>query len=330
MATNLRISTTTSVVDSRLYIALTAAFNAWQITQYGQVNYTIVWNSVGSGAAMQAARDGLADVVISHDRIGELDFLNVEHFALSRIHVFYNYFVVVGPPNGPVTGPTLEQCFRQINTAVNPPPGTPADPSVLFVSRGPTGRSGTYVREQQIWKWLNITPPGNIVPPPGTNPPPPPSGMNATLTETYNRIIGNGYPKKNAYTLTDIGTWYAFLANTLYGSTVDMTMLTSPNNLTTDVPPRDRLASNQYVVMRINPNADFTQTPNPPIDDVGSSAFLTWMLTTIGSTSAKTAVDGYLINISPPNTSPVWKQGFIYNANVAEHFPDDPIIQPVP
>jgi len=302
MATVVRIATTTSVDQSGLASVLKTAFETYQS------NYTLQWNPLGSGGAMDAARAGNADMVCSHDRIGEFIFL-AERYALVRQWVFYNYFVLVGPASGgTINGTTLQTAFQQIYSNLN---------TITFVSRGNAGLSGTYVRERQIWKRLGITPPASVPSPgPGIVDSTPDPSMMGTIQSTYNLIRAG----VKAYTMTDIGTWYAFLAGNS-GASNYMTMLTSPNDQTTDNPPRDPWASNQYVLMPVIPDYGCFGGQTPNINTAGAQAFLDWML----SPSGKAAVNGFLI--SPPIPG---NQGFIYNADVDEHFPDDKcLIRPI-
>jgi len=305
--TLVRIASTTSVPQSGLAEQLRLAFLAFQnsISPAPPVIYNLDWRALGSGAAMTAARDGEADVVVAHDRIGEMEFW-AERFALTRHHVFYNYFVLVGPLNGPVVGPTLADGFQQVYNN---------NPGVRFVSRGEPGRSGTWIREQQIWQKLGNTPtvPGNV------DPSAPDPSMMGTIQETYDRIVNKS---QLAYTMTDIGTWYEFVA--LYSPDLArINMLTSPNDYLNppDNPERDSFASNQYVVMPVNPNACFEETPDCPINVDGARAFLAWMHTSSGMYNARDVVNTYY-----PDDE---HQGFIYNAN-SEHFPDDKcLIKPI-
>jgi len=147
--------------------------------------------------------------------------------------------------------------------------------------------------------------------------------MMGTLQDTYNRILGAGYAPQIAYTMTDIGTWYAFLdshKNDPVNVANYITMLTSPNDQLNppDNPPRDPWASNQYVLMPVN-QAAFGVPPPQVVNTPGAQAFIDWMLTS----DAETVVNGYM----PDGTH----RGFIYNADQSEHFPDDPnLIQSVP
>jgi ABC-type tungstate transport system permease subunit len=226
---NIRIATTTSVVDSGLFSRIKSAFE----TAYP--SYILVWSPLGSGGAMNAARAGNADIVIAHDRVGEFAFL-AERYTLNRQWGFFNYFILVGPatnnsiaPTPPNNTLTLEEAFTIIYNG--------GSPSVTYVSRGPSGLSGTYVREQQIWRLLLnripyntpypstfspiLPPPLPPIPSPGPELPALPTlpgpgifiggggqGMSATLNATSDRVVAN----VDAYTLVDIGTWYAYLS----------------------------------------------------------------------------------------------------------------------
>lgn len=326
--TVVRIATTTSVFQSGLATRLNLAFGLFQAGLNPPLTppYTLTWAALGSGAAMDAAKAGDADLVISHDRYGELDFLNgVPHYALNRTHWSYNYFVIVGRTGGPIPVGTLQSCFNAIVNAAGTSPKPPVAQSnaLYFVSRGSTGRSGTWIREQQIWMKLSIAlpGPGNVLSPPYPNPPVPPQpnlGMYATLEATA-ILASTGV---NAYTMTDIGTWYEFQINSS-NLAANLTMLTSPNDQPPPTnppayPARDPWASNQYVAMMVNQAALASGTQ---INTPGAMAFLAWLLTTQGANNAKDIVNGIIGG----------NRGFYYNADENEHFPDDSsLLKPVP
>jgi ABC-type tungstate transport system permease subunit len=289
------IASTTSVGNSGL--ATNAIDVAFETSQTGNPTiYTLNWTFVGSGAAMQRARNGLAEIVLTHDRINELIFKDVEKYALSRKWVFYNYFIFVGPRvGGTITGTTLEDCFIAVKNT--------SSSSQIFVSRGPDGLAGTYVREMQIWKQLGLSAqPGSVYSP--ANDP----GMLGTL----NYASANG-----KYTLTDIGTWYAYLDQNGGSANAPLMALTSKFGGANE----DKWASNQYVLMPINPDADgLTLDPDAV---AGADFFLKWMIGYVaGNPTAASVVNGY----KPDGTN----QGFFYNADQAEKFPlDGTLIQPI-
>ncbi|NLA31591.1 MAG: tungsten ABC transporter substrate-binding protein, partial [Methanomicrobiales archaeon] len=107
----------------------------------------------------------------------------------------YNNFLLVGPASDPagIANMTPEEAFEAIYVA-----GTEGEEDVIFVSRGDD--SGTHNREQQIWETAGhnyteeIQDSGPWYLETG-------SGMGDTLT------VAN---QKNAYTLSDIGTYLAF------------------------------------------------------------------------------------------------------------------------
>lgn len=284
MATIVRIATTTSVDNSDLANALTTAYEG------SQSNYTLDWSSVGSGAAMNAARQGNADLVIAHDRVGEFVF-QAEHFSLQRQWAFYNYFIMVGPkannpsgaPTGTINGTNLQQCFTQIANNLNS-----GSPSIAYVSRGPSGLSGTYVREQQIWKRLSVVNLPNVSPLPNpTTPIPPPGiviggggdGMMATLNATLALVQGG----TEAYTMTDLGTWYQFLTD--LDANANMAAVTLEVNASSDP-----YSLNQYVLMPVNPDICFeTLDGTATINTAGAADFMNWLTSTTG----QTLINGY-------------------------------------
>ncbi|NLA38557.1 MAG: tungsten ABC transporter substrate-binding protein, partial [Methanomicrobiales archaeon] len=107
----------------------------------------------------------------------------------------YNNFLLVGPASDPagIANMTPEEAFEAIYVA-----GTNNTEGVIFVSRG--DNSGTHNREQQIWETAGhnyteeIQDSGPWYLETG-------SGMGDTLT------VAN---QKDAYTLSDIGTYLAF------------------------------------------------------------------------------------------------------------------------
>lgn len=135
-----RISTTTSVNDSGLMAYLQPYFKAdtgydWEIA------------SAGTGAAINSAKYGNADVILVHSKSSEEAFVNegfarvVDGYKAERVSFMYNFFVLVGPstdPAGVGTAATAKGAFSNI-----------ASTSSLFVSRG--DKSGTHNKEWTLW-----------------------------------------------------------------------------------------------------------------------------------------------------------------------------------
>lgn len=129
----IRMSTTTSVNDSGLLPYLLPVFEE-------ATGYTVEVQSAGTGAAIQKAKDGNADLILVHAKASEETFIE-EGYGIERIPFMYNYFVVVGPADDPAGikgSANAAEAFNKI-----------ADKKVNFISRG--DESGTHKAELKIW-----------------------------------------------------------------------------------------------------------------------------------------------------------------------------------
>lgn len=129
----IRMSTTTSVNDSGLLPYLLPVFEK-------ATGYTVEVQSAGTGAAIQKAVDGNADLILVHSKASEETFVN-DGYGVERIPFMYNYFVVVGPANDPAgikDSANAAAAFEKIE-----------DAEASFVSRG--DESGTHKAELKIW-----------------------------------------------------------------------------------------------------------------------------------------------------------------------------------
>jgi len=169
----LRLSVTTSTISSGLFNKIIPVFE----NNYG-VKVEISAN--GSGAALQLAREGGADLVLVHSRPAEDRFIS-EGYGVNRRDVMYNEFILVGPPDDPLQikeeGNILD-VFRKFHHQESP-----------FISRG--DQSGTHSREKAIWELTGIQPEGSWYIPSK-------KGMKGTLEMASAR---------KAYTLTDEGSY---------------------------------------------------------------------------------------------------------------------------
>ena len=129
----IRMSTTTSVNDSGLLPYLLPVFEK-------ETGYTVEVQSAGTGAAIQKAVDGNADLILVHSKASEETFVN-DGYGVERIPFMYNYFVVVGPADDPAG----------IKDSVNAADafGKIAEAKADFISRGDD--SGTHKAELKIW-----------------------------------------------------------------------------------------------------------------------------------------------------------------------------------
>ena len=190
----IRLSTTTSVKDSGLWGILEPAFEE----KYG---YELEIASAGTGKAIQAAKDGNADLILVHSKSQEEAFVDagfgriVDGFEAERVCFLYNYFVLCGPSNDPAgvkSAANVKEAFAAI-----------AEGKYTFISRG--DNSGTHTQELKLWpEALGITKEAESF---------------ADYTEWY-VSAGEGMgvclvmaEEMGAYILTDKATFLTFQAN---------------------------------------------------------------------------------------------------------------------
>ncbi len=183
----LRIATTTSLYDTGLLDSLVPGFEK-------EHNAVVQIVSAGTGKAIEYGQRGDVDILMVHDRAREDTFL-ADGYGLNRRVIAYNYFVIVGPESDPagIAGMQPEEAFRTIYAL-----GTNGTDGVTFISRG--DNSGTHSKEKAIWKSAgynyteDIQNSGAWYIEAG-------KGMGDTLVMTN---------EKQAYTLSDIGTFLAY------------------------------------------------------------------------------------------------------------------------
>ena len=137
----IRLSTTTSTENSGLLAYLLPAFEARTGARVSVI-------SVGTGKALELAKNGDVDVTLVHARSAEDKFV-AEGFGIDRRDVMYNDFIIVCPgadPAGIKGGKDVVSAFRKI-----------AASTVKFISRG--DNSGTDVMEKSYWKAAATMPP---------------------------------------------------------------------------------------------------------------------------------------------------------------------------
>jgi tungstate transport system substrate-binding protein len=181
-SSSLLLATTTSVRDSGLLDDLLPLFTA-------ETGIEVKAVAVGTGAALRMGAEGNADVLLTHAASAEQKL--VDSGAVSeRVPFMENHFVLAGPDSDPagVRGaPDVATAIRKIRES-----GAP------FVSRGDD--SGTHKREVAVFREAGLDPderfPGLV----RTG-----SGMGLSL-----QVAG----QKEAYILSDIGTYLAFREST--------------------------------------------------------------------------------------------------------------------
>lgn len=202
----LTLATATTTHDSGVLDELIPGFEE----RFGANVDTIVR---GTGGALQTARDGDCDCVLVHARPLEDAFLQ-EGYGINRRAVMVNDFLVVGPPDDPanVAGKNPVAAFEAIAAA-----------EATFLSRG--DRSGTHLREQQIWNEAGIEPGGTWYSQSG-------QGMGNTLVMAS---------QTEAYTLVDRGTFLNVAEETLAA------------HVAHGIEDPPTLLRNEYAVIPVNP-----------------------------------------------------------------------------
>lgn len=175
-AASIVLASTTSTEQSGLFAHLLPQF-----TQATGIAVKVV--AVGSGQAIDMARRGDADVLLAHDLPAE-EKLVADGFALKRIPVMYNDFVLIGPLADParVRGQDVVQALQRLREAGS-----------AFISRG--DRSGTHSAELRFWRLAGVEQPAH-------------AGYRACgcgMGQALNMAASLG-----AYVLADRGTWLAF------------------------------------------------------------------------------------------------------------------------
>ena len=175
-AQSIVVASTTSTEQSGLFSVLLPEFK-----KATGIDVKVV--ALGTGQAIDMGRRGDADVLFVHDKVAE-EKVVAEGFAVKRIEVMYNDFVLVGPANDPlkVKGNDVVEALKKISAANGP-----------FISRG--DKSGTHAAELRFWKIADL------VDKMGSGYKSCGCGMGPAL---------NMASSTNAYVLTDRGTWLNF------------------------------------------------------------------------------------------------------------------------
>ena len=176
----IRMSTTTSTENSGLLTYLLPMFESKTKSKVQVI-------AVGTGKALELAKNGDVDVTLVHARSSEDKFVADGH-GVNRQDVMYNDFIIVGPQNDPARikgGKDVLAAMKKIT-----------DSKARFISRG--DNSGTDQMERAYWKQLGAQPQGAAYVSAGL-------GMGEVL---------NMAAELGAYTLTDRATYSAYKAKT--------------------------------------------------------------------------------------------------------------------
>ena len=204
----LTLTTTTSTYDTGLLDEIHGDFEEL----YG---VTVDAVAQGTGAALESARNGDADVVMVHARGLEDEFMR-NGYGINRRDLMFNDFVIVGPEDDPAGISGMGSATDAL-VAI-------ADAGATFVSRG--DNSGTHTKELNLWEAAGTEPGGDWYQETGT-------GMGEALN------VAN---QQGAYTLSDRGTFIS------QRSEIDLTVLVQG-----PIEGGPEILSNPYGIMAVNP-----------------------------------------------------------------------------
>jgi len=199
----LRLATTTSTENSGLLAVLLPPFE-----ELTGISVDVI--AVGTGQALRLGEAGDVDVALVHAR-GLEDAFVTEGFGVNRRDVMHNDFIIIGPASDPARVRGMADSAAALRRI--------ADSGAAFVSRG--DNSGTYVKEQALWRAAGVEPSGRWYREAG-------QGMGPVITMA-NDIQG--------YTLADRGTYLSMK------DTVDLRILVQGD-------PR---LFNPYGIIAVNP-----------------------------------------------------------------------------
>ena len=204
----LTLTTTTSTYDTGLLDEIHGDFEEL----YG---VTVDAVAQGTGAALESARNGDADVVMVHARGLEDEFMR-NGYGINRRDLMFNDFVIVGPEDDPAGIDGMGSATDAL-VAI-------ADAEATFVSRG--DNSGTHTKELNLWEAAGTEPGGDWYQETGT-------GMGEALN------VAN---QQGAYTLSDRGTFIS------QRSEIDLTILVQG-----PIEGGPEILANPYGIMAVNP-----------------------------------------------------------------------------
>jgi tungstate transport system substrate-binding protein len=180
----IRLGTTTSTDNSGLLDYLHPIMSK-------EINIDVEVVAVGTGAALELGRRGLADVVMVHAPDLEDQFIS-EGYGFHRVDLMYNDFIIIGPSTDPANITRLAnstEIFMKLYESRD---------SITFVSRG--DNSGTHIKENSLWLSAGI---GILA-----------NNLSWAIDNPWYIETGSGMGHtllvaglSNAYTLTDRGTY---------------------------------------------------------------------------------------------------------------------------
>ncbi len=207
-AQSLIMATTTSTDNTGLLDYLAPKFQK-------DTGIELKWTAVGTGKALELARNCDVDVLLVHAPLAEKRFVH-NGFGVERTRVMYNDFIIIGPSHDPaaVQGKSVCEALKEVKAQ-----------GATFVSRGDD--SGTHKKERHLWKRAGLKVPASKAWYLETG-----QGMMATLRVATER---------EGYTLADRGTYIKYAEN--YDGQPPLKVLVQG----------DKALFNQYSVIAVSP-----------------------------------------------------------------------------
>lgn len=204
----LRMATTTSTDNTGLLDFLAPLFQE-------DTGIELQWVAVGTGKALEYGKNCDVDILMVHAPDAEKEYVK-NGYGVNRREIMFNDFVIIGPESDPagVRGMDIRNTLQTI-----------MDKEALFASRG--DNSGTHKKEISLWTGSGLEVPDKQ------------SWYIQTGQGMINTI--NIAAERNAYTMTDRGTFIKYEAN--HDGNPPLVILVEG----------DDLFRNQYSVMAVNP-----------------------------------------------------------------------------
>jgi len=136
------LASTIGPIDAGIVGALEAAFTK-------KTGIVVEHVGAGTGQALKNAETGKFDLVLVHAKALEEKFV-ADGYGTKRYDLMYNDFIILGPANDPakISGETnAATALKKI-----------VQSGAVFITRG--DKSGTHVKELEVWKKAGIEPQG--------------------------------------------------------------------------------------------------------------------------------------------------------------------------
>ncbi len=136
------LASTIGPIDAGIVGALEAAFTK-------KTGIAVEHTGAGTGQALKTAETGKYDLVLVHAKALEEKFV-ADGFGTKRFDLMYNDFVILGPSSDPAKIRGMKDAASALRAIAQA--GSP------FITRG--DKSGTHVKELEVWKKAGIEPQG--------------------------------------------------------------------------------------------------------------------------------------------------------------------------